>query len=262
MPFLTINGTTFHYLDQGCETGPPLVFLHGFTLDHRQWEGETAFFGENFRVVIPDSRGHGLSDAPETNYSRADRVADLVGLLDVLHLDEVHLVGLSMGGSTAVGLALAHPDRLRSLTLISTGIAGYNFGKKISRLDQLARDEGPSAALKKWKEMSLLYFKDSTSPIRHLMAQMMDDHTGAIWMDPMRGKYPREVDLDRVADIATPTLIIAGELDKVFARLSTELHALIPGSELRIYPGVGHMVNLEAPDMFHTDLDRFLAARR
>lgn len=262
MPFVTINGVNFHYLDRGLDSGPPLVFLHGFTLDHRQWAGEAAFFGNDYRVIIPDSRGHGLSDAPSTNYGRADRVADLIGLLDSLHLDKINLVGLSMGGTTAVGVALAHEQRLASLTLVSTGLAGYNFGKKISRLDQLAREKGSEAALKKWKEMSLLYFKDPDSPIRHLMAEMMDDHSGAVWIDPRRGQYPRDRDIDEVHRITVPTLIIAGALDKVFAKLSSELQTLIPHSELRIYPDVGHMVNLEAPDLFHADLNRFMTDSR
>ena len=106
--------------------------------------------------------------------------------------------------------------------------------------------------------MSLLYFKDPQSPVRRLIAEMMDDHSGAVWTDDRRGKYPREYDMERVASIAVPTLLIAGELDKVFVKLARELHDQMPNSELIIYPGIGHMVNLEAPDRFNDDLSEFL----
>ncbi|MFZ5979117.1 MAG: alpha/beta fold hydrolase, partial [Candidatus Zixiibacteriota bacterium] len=107
-------------------TGEPVVFLHGFTLDHRMWTPQIEFFRPYYRLLIPDARGHGRSDAPATGYGRRDRVEDLKRFADKLKIDRFHAVGLSMGGSTSLGLALDSPERLKSMTLVSSGAAGYD----------------------------------------------------------------------------------------------------------------------------------------
>jgi 3-oxoadipate enol-lactonase len=256
MPYADLNDVRLYY--EGAGEGEPLVFLHGFTLDRRMWRPQVEFFQNHYHVITPDARGHGLSDAPLSGYSRADRVNDLAGLVDNLEIESFHLVGLSMGGATALGFALAHQERLKSLTLVSTGAAGYSIGKKISYLDQVAHDEGPEAALDKWKYWSLKFYKEDRRELKELLDTMISDHSAAAWRDPMRGKYPREDDLSRVAGIEVPTLICAGERDKVFVTLATELNDRIAGSLLTIYPGAGHMLNLEEPNRFNADLKVFL----
>ena len=89
---------------------------------------------------------------------------------------------------------------------------------------------------------------------------MIEQYSGAGWADPKRGRYPREYDLERVHEITVPTLIIAGELDKIFVPLSEQLHERINGSRLLIYPNTGHMVNLEQPERLNADLKVFLEA--
>ncbi len=243
----------------------PLIFLHGFTLDRRQWAADAKYLssrtgGKSYHVLTVDARGHGKSDAPSTGYSRADRVADLLGLIDTLGIKRFHLIGLSMGGSTGIGFALKYQERLKSLTLVSTGAAGWHIGKKISVIDQLAREKGLEAARKRWMEGSLGYFREDQRAARDLLETMMREHSGAPWMDKRRGKYPSPgIDLDRVHEIRVPTLILAGEKDRVFVPLAHELGVRIPDSRVKIYEGVGHMLNLEAPDRFREDLSAFLA---
>ena len=265
MPTVTANAVNLYYDEIPPEAALPraqgllpLVFLHGFTLDRRMWRPQVDFFGGRYRLLVVDARGHGLSDAPPTGYSRADRVEDLKGFVDGVGIDRFHLIGLSMGGSTGIGFALKYQHRLASLTLVSSGAAGYNIGKKIERIDQIARERGIEAARTKWKDTSLRYFGARHAEIKQQLAVMMDEHSGAVWADPQRGRYPREEDLARVGTIGVPTLIIAGANDKVFAQLAGELHRRIPASSLLVYENVGHMVNMEAPDRFNTDLDRFL----
>ena len=256
MSYADLEQFRLYYEEHG--TGTPVVFLHGFTLDRRMWYGQAEHLKGGFRVLLPDARGHGLSDAPSTGYSRADRVADLLSFADTLGLDRFHLVGLSMGGSTGIGFALAHPQRLLSLTLVSTGAAGYEVSKKISHLDQIARKDGIEAAMDKWKEMSLLWYREDRQEIRWLMETMINDYSGAVWLDPMRGRYPREYDLDQVNAITLPTRLIVGALDDVFVTLARQLQARIAGSSLSIYENVGHMVNLEAPERFNAEVEAFL----
>jgi 3-oxoadipate enol-lactonase len=236
----------------------PMVFLHGFTLDRRMWRPQVDFFSQYYRVILLDSRGHGLSDAPVTGYRRADRVEDLRGFIEYLQIKRFHLIGLSMGGSTAIGYALKYQDRLASLALVSTGAAGYDVSKKIARIDQIAREQGLQTARAKWKETTLTWYKREKRAIRELMETMIDEHSGAIWLDPMRGRYQREDDLQRVHTIKVPVMIFAGAADRIFLPLAKLLHERIPNSTLKVYEEVGHMVNLEAPERFNRELKEFL----
>ncbi len=266
MPFAKLDNLRLYYEDHGptdTDAAPStpgvLIFLHGFTLDHRMWSAQVPCFEKTHRVIVPDARGHGFSDAPETGYSRAHRVDDLRRLVDSLNLSRFHLVGLSMGGSTAIGYALKHQERLSSLTLASTGAAGFQVGKKISRIDDIARQHGVRQAKQKWREITLSWYGHDKQNIKNLMQIMMDEHSGAIWRDPMRGRYPKEDDLERVRHITVPTLIVAGQADSIFVPLAKLLHQRMPGSELRVFPGAGHMVNLEEPKLFNRELKQFVA---
>jgi len=266
MPYIIPRGMDHRlfYLDMSPDITdrPPVIFLHGFTLDHRMWIANAINIKNDFRVILMDARGHGLSDSPQTGYSRAHRVADLVGFLDALNLERVHLVGLSMGGATAIGFALAYQQRLASLTLVDTGAAGYSPGKKIARIDGLAREKGVEKARQKWIETTLIWYKEDKEHIKQLMLTMMTGHSGAVWLDPMRGKYPREDDLSRVNKIEVPTTIFIGEKDRIFLPLAQKLHEQITTSSLSIYEGVGHMLNLEEPNRFNEELKVFLEGIR
>jgi pimeloyl-ACP methyl ester carboxylesterase len=267
MPYADLDALKLYYEEYGPDNpaasgNTPLVFLHGFTLDRRMWAPQARFFRKEYRVILLDSRGHGLSDAPQSGYSRAHRVEDLQQFIDRLGIERFHLIGLSMGGSTAIGYALKHQQRLATLTLVSTGAAGYNIGKKISRIDQVAKERGVDAARRKWIEMTLSWYRQDKNDIKALLARMMDEHSGAVWLDPMRGKYPRENDLDQVHTITVPTKIIAGSLDRVFLTLARLLHQRMPTSSLSVYDGIGHMVTLEAPGRFNRELKEFIETHR
>ena len=262
MPYVELKDFKLHYIDIPAKRDNsgnfPIVMLHGFTLDHRMWLDDAAYFSQWYRVILPDFKGHGLSDAPESGYSRAHRVEDMIGLLGSLAIDKAHVVGLSMGGTTALGMALKYPGRLASMTLVSTSAAGFDPGPKIRKIDEIARSQGLESAKEKWIKSSLRYFGSDKSHIRDLLETMMTEHSGAVWADPMRRKYPRESDLERVHGIRLPTLILAGELDRPFVPLARELHKRIPGSRLSIYDNTGHMLNLETFNKFRGDLKVFL----
>lgn len=256
MPYFQSGDVKLFYQDEG--QGEPLLFLHGFTFDHRMWQPQLDFFSSNYRILIPDSRGHGKSDAPETGYSRDLRAEDTRLLLDELKIDKVHLVGLSMGGSTAIGFALKCPERLKSLVLVSTGAAGHSPGKKIEILDEIAQTRGIEAAKEKWLEWILVWFKKRDPKIGQLIETMVNDFSGAIWVDPMRGKYPRTIDIENAHNIKARTLLVAGKLDHLFVELSEKLHQKIENSQLIVLEEAGHMLNLEYPDKFNAELQNFI----
>ncbi|UCE23478.1 MAG: alpha/beta fold hydrolase [Candidatus Zixiibacteriota bacterium] len=265
MPYADLDTYCLYYEDYpslaGEETSLPIVFIHGFTIDHRMWVDDAKFFSQWYRVLLLDLKGHGLSDAPETGYSRAHRVDEIVGFLDRLDIHKAHLVGLSMGGTTVLGVALAHPERLASLTLVSTSAAGYDHGIKTEKVDEIARTQGMEVARERWIKSTLQYFCNDKQQLGQLLEQMMQEHSGAYWKDPMRGKYPPEDDLQHVHEIDVPTMIFVGGLDRPFVPLAKTLHERITGSRLSVFEDVGHMLNLESPNRFQQELKLFLEGK-
>lgn len=259
MPHVELDSFRMYYEGAGEGfSGSPIVFLHGFSLDRRMWQPQVEAFRDTYHVITPDAIGHGLSDAPLTGYSRAHRVQDLAGLVDNLKIEKFHLVGLSMGGSTALGFALKHPKRLKSLVLASTGAAGYRISRRFDRLNTVARQKSVEEALAEWKRWSLVRYRGELEDLGRKIEEMMNGYSGVVWQDPMRGKYPEENDLSRVDQIKVPTLILAGAIDRVFAALAEKLHERIKSSRLTIYENTGHMLNLEQPERFNADLKVFL----
>src|SRR5215472_13010447 len=111
---VTDDGVTLHAEEAG--QGEPLVFIHEFAGDHRSWEPQVRFFSASYRCVTYAARGYPPSQVPADPraYSQARAVADAIAVLDGLGIDRAHAVGLSMGGFTALHLAMYHADRLSS----------------------------------------------------------------------------------------------------------------------------------------------------
>lgn len=261
MPYKTIDKIKIYYeeyIPEVFSNKIPIIFLHGFTLDHRMWKPQADYFRNKFHLIIPDTRGHGLSGAPQTGYSRARRVEDLMDLVNQLGFKQIHLVGLSQGGVTAIGFALKYQKLLRSLTLVDTGAAGFSVGPKIGKIDQIAQTKGINAARDRWMKTALMWYNEAQDEIKQLVEKMMLEHSGAIWVDPMRGKYKTANDLENVHKIEIQTKIFVGEMDKIFLPLAQQIHTRINGSKLSVYPKVGHMLNLEAPDLFNKELEDFI----
>lgn len=259
MPYADLGQYKFHYKDYGNSNNPAVVLLHAFTLDCRMWEADAKELSKNYYVIALDAKGHGKSDAPLSGYTRDERVADLIKFFDCLNLKHVHLVGLSYGGTTALGVVLKHQELVRSLTLIGTSAAGYKLGTRISKIDKIAREKGIDAAKERWIKTSLLWYRENQQEIKDFVKSMMQEHSGAIWNDPMRGHYPQLNDIEKVGSIAIPTKILVGDSDKMFLPLSEKLHDLIPNSELSVIENCGHLVNLELPQIFQSELIKFLS---
>jgi 3-oxoadipate enol-lactonase len=222
------------------------------------WMRQVDHFSSRYHVVIYDSRGHGLSDAPETGYSKDDRINDLLSIITALGLDKIHLVGLSMGGATALGFAIDYPQHLLSLTLVDSGAGGYKSPREFLRARDVVLTLGPEEARRRWAASVLKYYRSEQAELRRTLEEMMMGQSLKVWLDPQRGKYPVRDDVALAGKITVPTLIFVGERDRFFVPLARTLHRAIAGSELDIGPGVGHMFNLEAPERFNRRLQQFL----
>lgn len=256
MPVIDIGEVSLYCEERG--RGNPVVFLHGFTLDHRMWRRQVEYFSDFYRVIVYDSRGHGRSSCPPSGYSRRDRVLDLKRLADTLELGRFHVVGLSMGGATALGYAIDYPETLSSLTLVDASAGGYAPPPKYRDLRDVALTRGVDEAKRRWIKTTLFYYANRHPQIRDELAEMMTGHCGHLWLDPMRGKYNDRDDVAVASQITLPTMIFVGGKDRHFLPLAKTLHERIAGSEIDIVPEVGHMLNMEAPDRFNFRLKQFL----
>ena len=118
MSYFRNGDCKLHYEEYG--QGSPVLLLHGLGSSTRDWEHQKAALAARHKIILMDLRGHGRSDRPNEQYSIAGFAEDVLALLDHLKLQQVHLVGISMGGMTAFQLAVEHPQRLLSLSIVNS----------------------------------------------------------------------------------------------------------------------------------------------
>jgi len=150
-------------------------------------------------------------------------------------------------------VAIAHLGTLLAVTV-------YFF----KDLRDIARTQGVDEAKRRWIKSALFYYINRNEELRLELKEIIAGHCGDLWLDPKRGKYRDRDDVVLSVKIKIPTMIFVGEKDRFFIPLAKTLHEKIKGSEIDVVPGVGHMLNMEAPDRFNFRLEQFLerAAKR
>jgi len=229
----------------------PLLLLHGFTQTGRGWD-EVArhLVGERYRPLAPDLRGHGAAGARRPIEMGAC-VGDVAGLV----AGRFALAGYSMGGRIALHVALAHPERVAWLVLVST-TAGIEDPQERGR--RRADDEGLAAWMEtEGRTMSEVADRWGAQPLfagqapavaaaaradrlanepAHLAAALRGLGTGS--MTPL---------WDRLGELRMPVAVVAGERDARFVALARRLARELPNARLEMVPGAGHALALEAP---------------
>lgn len=256
----TINGARIHYVRAG--QGIPVVLLHAGVADHRMWEPQIREFVEQYDVIAPDMRGFGQSELPAERWSP---VADVMGLIDELHLKPVHLVGCSMGGGVAIDFALVHAERVSKLVVVGPGIGGAEFGPKYPELfaeADAAEKAGDHKAMAEADAHLWLdgprrrpgYVKD---PIRKLFFDM-DSNFDSDWDSaPMDTISPPAA--ERLHEITAPTLVIVGDEDAppIFDAVELIMEK-VPHARKAVIHDAAHLPNLEHPAEFNRIVLEFL----
>ena len=269
MPFaITPDKVRLYYEEVG--QGTPILFVHEFASDHRGWEPQMREFGKRYRCIAYSARGYAPSDVPADKdaYSYQHVMRDCIAVLDHLGIDKAHLVGLSMGGYTALQAGLNHPGRVRSMTLAGAGSGSERWYTdefhKASRAlaDQFER-EG-SAAVAKTYGLSPARIPFLVKDPRGFaeFCRMLAEHDAQGSANTSRGFQGARPSLyDFEADIrklTIPALIVVGDEDDRCIEPSLFLKQTIPASGLVVLPKTGHVVNLEEPDLFNLVLGDFL----
>ncbi len=250
-----------NYELSGNPDGQIVALSHSLGSSGIMWNRQLPLLEPDYRVIRIDTRGHGRSSAPDGEYTMDQLVADVIGLLDTLEIDQFHWVGLSMGGMIGQGLGIFHPERLLSLCLCDT----------MSRV--------PEALLPVWEERVRICSEQGMEPmVASAMERWFTDNYRSGTLEPEYYQVQEQVRntplagyigcchaimkfdyLDQLQSIRTPTHIIVGDQD--FATPVSEsqaMHERIPNSSLEIIPGAAHFSNIEQSEIFDRSLMNFL----
>ena len=250
MPELELRDLKIYYELHGAPDAAPLVLVNGAldTIDS-DWGLHLPAFAERYRVLAYDHRGHGRTGASPGGFAGYEQLAeDLAGLLDALAIRQAYFCGFSDGGITLLAFVLRYPERVRSLVL--AGVQHTNDERTFAQLAKMT-PERIAARIPGWAA---------------LLAELHDaHHTPGYWrelLNQMRPMWAAEPNYTReqIAQIAAPTLLIAGERDN-FGHVDQQviMRRTIPKSELCILPAAGHAVLNDQPELFRIAVLDFLS---
>lgn len=244
-------------------TGPTVMLLHGFPLDHRMWLSQLTSLAKEYQVIAPDLRGFGRSSLSEQSYSIAD-LADDVELVRQHFASQkrISLVGLSMGGYVAFEYWKRHGQHLSSMILASTKPTVDNEAARAARYAMSAtakKDGGWSAVSAMLEKLLSTTSLAQPSEIANFIAQIMRDCTPAAIAAAQHAMAERQDFSCHLPFLETPTLVLAGQHDVIAPPDQTEQWAArIADAQFRTIPGAAHLSPVECPDEFNRFVFEFL----
>ena len=247
--FAEVNGTRLYY--EACGGGPALLFLHGFTLDHRMWRAQVEGLSDRYRVITYDARGFGRSAMPGSDpYLHSE---DAASLCEHLGIDRVVAVGHSIGGHQTLELAMTRPDLVAGWVSVCTaGLAGLAFPKDIvemfGALRKTAGEEGPEAAKRIWAGCRWFASAREIPNVARQLDAMLDDYSGWHWTHDNPAVNLKPPAADRLGEVRVPSLVVTGGRDLEYNdAVGAALVEGIRGARALRLPFAGHMANMEDP---------------
>lgn len=267
---ILVNGIDMVYEECGHENEKTIVFLHGFCGSSQYWHKVCPLLSENYRIIMPQLRGHGESSTPEGSYKMETMADDIAALMDELDLNKVSMFGHSLGGYVTLAYAEKYAERLSGFGLIhSTALpdTGDMKKKRLKDIEEI-RHEGITAYVNKL--IPKLFNKSKVNTIKADVDQMIEvgllmKPEGAI--NTLEGMMQRPDRSSVLADANFPILLVAGAEDDV---IPSEVTFTITGSghaeSTYKYPhiventfeGVSHMSLVEAPDQLARVIANYL----
>ena len=253
------NGLRLAYVELGDPRGAPVLLLHGYTDSSRVWTILAPQLA-NHRLIIPDQRGHGASDAPACCYSMHQYAEDAQLLLDALGVERATLVGHSMGSMVAQVIAAEHPERVDRIVLIaSTALTAVRRDNWMWQQIMSLRTPiaGNTEFLRLWGPQS------SPTPVDPTMTRWYEPEIAAtpphVWRAVLRELL--DVPIGRYApDVRAPVLILSGGRDELFpAEHHRALVAAYPAAQAHVFTDLGHNLVIERPEEVGPVLAGFLA---
>lgn len=246
-----------YHLDGDADVNP-VVLLHGLGAEHRMWQPQLESFpAAGWRVIVPDIRGHGASDMPET-FSLADCARDVVEILAANHIEKAPIVGVSMGGLIAQQLACDFPDKVEKLVIVDSfsGVRGIS-GKVNAGMASFLLKVLPGSMQSKL--LTSTYSRMGHPEVALYFEEQMGKVNGRSLRE-MRAVVNQFDILDRLPSITIPTLVLVGDgFGKVAIEMARETAFAIPDAQFEILSGGGDPSNLLVPEKFDAIVLPFLA---
>ena len=249
MQFVETEAGSIHVVDEGPRDGRAVVFSNSLGTDLRVWDKTIAALPEGLRLIRYDKRGHGLSDCPPRGtWGMGDHVADAISVMDALEVRDAVIVGLSVGGMIAQGVAAERPDLAHALVLADTAAkigAPETWAERIADIEAGGLEALQGAILERW--FAPRFHKESVGEL-------------ALWRNMLVRTTPdgylgtcaaiRDTDLrDSTARLRLPTLVICGDQDGATPPdMVRETADLIPGARFELIRGAAHLPCVEAAD--------------
>ena len=241
---------------------PTVILIHGGMLDCHMWDGQFELLAKTRRVLRYDASAHGKSPLPPDAYWDH---ADLRELMSHLEIESAVLVGLSLGGKTAINLALENPERVEAIVAVSSGLSGYRFDSDfyLKQKDIMIQSwragefDGVVEGFQRcWTDGPDRAPEEVDPEVREkvrAMARNGIEHA-------MEGRTIDPPATERLDELELPMLMVVGELDMPgILDIADQVVAANANAELVKIPDVAHMVNMEAPDEFNALLLEYLS---
>jgi len=255
--FLERDGVKIYYWIGGKVNAPLVVFTHGATIDHHEWDATLQIVGEHFRVLAWDVRGHGKSRPARLSFKAA--MEDLLGILDQLHIERAIFIGHSMGGNLHQELVFHHPERVIGMVFLG---CTWNF-QKLTALESFSLSIAepifkiyPYKALVNQSLAATATAKESQEFLRSAMESLSKDEFVQILMETSSClHYEPEYKINK------PLLLIVGDKD-----LTGNIRKVMPmwakhepDCKFVVIPNAKHAANLDDPNLFHKEVMEFLS---
>jgi 3-oxoadipate enol-lactonase len=259
--YATINGARLAYAERGTRHSINLLLIHGYPLNRHMWDAQLAGLSGVARVVAPDLRGSGDSQAAPGPYNLNQFADDLAALLDHLQIERTIVAGLSMGGYITLAFWRRHSPRVQALALVDTRAEPDSpqarAGRDVSA-DYVQR-EGSEALARQMLPRLLAPDNFANTTLAGRALAIMEVQPVAGLVGDLQAMRDRPDSRPVLAQISVPTLVITGEADQLTPPADGRaLAEAIPGARMVIIPRAGHLSPLENPRAVNRALRAFV----
>lgn len=258
---IELNDVIIRYELTGPEAAPVVAMSHCLAGSMAIWNPQMDVLQEKFRVLRYDIRGHGGSSAPAENYTMEMLASDAISIMDALQIENVHFMGISLGGMIGQTLALRYPERVSSLILCDTTCAVPEAARQTwEERIALAREKGMAAladaTLERWLSAR---FRDNNPEITRRIKDIILATPVSGFVGCIRAIAGFDV-TDELAGLSVPSLIMVGENDPgTPVESARQIRDAVAGAVMVELPGAFHLSNIEAAGSFNENLTAFLA---
>lgn len=258
------DGVRLHYEVTGITSRAPVLLVQGLGAEKNAWNLQRAALALHHRTIALDNRGAGRSDKPDGTYTLEQMADDAIAVLDHAGIESAHVVGLSMGGAISQIVAVKHPHRVRSLTLIATACRNHQWREELlASWAEVAEREGMSALGREAARWMIgpRSFRRVLPALGWMGPLQLFNPVGAFTAQVRAILAPDNRDLHaELADISCPTMVVVGNQDILTPRGDAEeIASLIPTAELVIISGGAHGLHIEHATTINPILREFLA---